>query len=254
MPPRAVVVLLGASNLELALPHVVAELARRLPGPFDLHAAIGHGRSYGATSRYLARELPAILDCGLWRALEPARGRPCFAIVADVGNDLMYGASAERVAGWVAAAIARLDALGARRVVVGLPRARLERVTPVGFALLSRLVFPFHPRRDFAATRAAAFELDDRLRELARGDAFVEPPLGWFGLDPIHVRRSQRGTAWASIVDGLGAGAGGDRRLTRSELRALARYRAERRALFGRWRTHAQPQVVLGDASSLAFH
>lgn len=254
MSSRAVIVLLGASNVELALPRAVEALARRVEGPFELFAAIGHGRSYGTSSRYLARELPSIEASGLWRALENARGAPRLAVVADVGNDLMYGASAPTIAEWVATCLERLDALGARRVVVGLPRQRLERVTPVGFALLSALVFPFHRRREFAATQAEARALDDRLRALVHGGAFVEPPLAWFGLDPIHVRRSMRARAWDAIAAPLGPAVRPRWELAPAELRALVRFHAERRALFGRQRVHAQPQLVLRDGSSLSFY
>ncbi|MBI5363065.1 MAG: hypothetical protein HZA53_07780 [Planctomycetes bacterium] len=254
MSSRSVIVLLGASNVELALPHVVEALARRVDGPFELFAAIGHGRSYGTSSRYLARELPSIEASGLWRALEGTRGTQHLAVVADVGNDLMYGASAPTIAGWIAGCLARLDALGARRVVVGLPRRRLERVTPLGFALLSTLVFPFHRRREFAATRAEARALDDRLRVLAREGAFVEPPLDWFGLDPIHVRRSMRARAFSAIAEPLGPELRPRWELSVAERRALAGFHAERRALFGRPRVHAQPQLILRDGSSLSFY
>ncbi|MBK7641467.1 MAG: hypothetical protein IPJ19_00210 [Planctomycetes bacterium] len=53
--------MIGASNAWMALPKVL----RALDGPRDVFVAAGHGRSYGHSSRYLARELPSILECGL---------------------------------------------------------------------------------------------------------------------------------------------------------------------------------------------
>lgn len=253
MNDRPAFVLLGASNVELALGEVVTALARRAHGPFDVFAAIGHGRSYGTASRYLARALPSIGECGLWAALERARPSSFGAIVADVGNDLMYGADAQCIAAWVEDALARLDRLEARTTIVGLPRERLERVTPLGFAALSALVFPFHPRREFETVRDAARELDDALRRLAGTRAFVEPPLAWYGLDPIHVRRGMRSTAWERIVDGLGPVVRAERGLSSRDRRALRAARAERRALFGRWSTHAQPAARLEDGSTISL-
>jgi hypothetical protein len=65
MPPATRWVLLGASNLTLGLGTVLSTIRNPSPAPLDILAAPGHGRSYGATSRVLCRELPGILQCGL---------------------------------------------------------------------------------------------------------------------------------------------------------------------------------------------
>ncbi|MBK7874645.1 MAG: hypothetical protein IPJ77_02665 [Planctomycetes bacterium] len=254
MTERPVFVLLGASNFELALPDVVEALGRRVDGPFDVLAAIGHGRSYGTTSRYLARELPSIAESGLWGALDAMRPRTLRALVADAGNDLMYGVDAARVTQWIATSVAQLDRLGAEVAIVGLPRARLERVTPFGFALLSTLVFPFHPRRALEATRAEARALDEGLRALAGERPFVEPPLEWYGLDPIHVRPRARAAAWETIAASFGPPRRPGWRLAGRERRALRAAHAERRALFGTWRRTPQPSVRLDDGSTFAAY
>ena len=75
-------VLLGASNVRRGLP-IVVETARAAWPRLEILGAFGHGRSYGARSRVLVRELPAILDCGLWDALT-ARRDDATAVVTDV--------------------------------------------------------------------------------------------------------------------------------------------------------------------------
>jgi len=66
-------VLLGASNLTLALPTLVDDLRRAAGGPVEVLAACGRGRSYGAWSHLLfVRHLPGITGCGLWRAAREA--------------------------------------------------------------------------------------------------------------------------------------------------------------------------------------
>jgi hypothetical protein len=72
--------MLGASNLAIHLPTVVETAARLWGRPLDLLAAIGHGRSYGMTSRVMGRVLPGILQCGLWDDLArrpPAETAAC---------------------------------------------------------------------------------------------------------------------------------------------------------------------------------
>lgn len=257
MSERTCVVLLGASNVELGLPWIVPEVLRRVApadGALDLFVAAGHGRSYGSTSRYLARELPAILECGLWPALDALAPRRVRACIADVGNDLMYGAPHERIASWVDECATRLRTRAQRLSFVGLPRARLEELTPFGFGLLSRLVFPFHERRDFASLRSAAWQLDDRIRTLAGPDAFLAPAREWYGLDPIHIVRRARTRAWSAVLEALlGPVKRSHAGLARAERAALSGAHAQRRALFGRWRTHEQPQVRLSDGSTISF-
>ena len=85
---RPVVVAIGASNLSRGLPRLVAAVRRRTIAA-DLLAVAGHGRSYGAASRVDWRRLPAVLRCGLWRAVErldPAGERPLWGVITDIGN------------------------------------------------------------------------------------------------------------------------------------------------------------------------
>lgn len=257
--------MLGASNVQLGLRWIAPAAAARVRTPFDLVVAAGHGRSYGTTSRFLARELPSIRECGLWSALEELAPRECVAVIGDAGNDLMYGARVEELAAWISDCAARLRERGARLTFVGLPSRRLERVTPLEFALVSRVFFPFHRRREFAATLADARELDGRVRELAQGARFVEPDDAWYGLDPIHVRRSARASAWSAILDvACGASSGVASReqddvalrapgalASHAEFAAAARVLPQRRALFGRWKEHAQPQLWASDGTAV---
>ena len=92
------VVLLGASNIALAFPQIVRRLSAGLPGPLEIFAAFGHGRSYCTWSRVLFRRLPGIDRCGLWADLERAateRPTRTLALLTDVGNDLIYGSASE---------------------------------------------------------------------------------------------------------------------------------------------------------------
>src|SRR5216684_5160352 len=123
------VVALGASNLTRGFQTVVST-ARAAWGPgVEVLAALGQGRSYGAQSRLLVRTLPGILECGLWRDLESRPQLPTRALVTDVGNDVLYGFSAEQILDWVAEALGRLCRLNADIVVTDLPLASIRRVS-----------------------------------------------------------------------------------------------------------------------------
>jgi hypothetical protein len=106
-------VLLGACNLARGL-HTVMTLAERREGrPLQVFAAAGHGRSYGARSRVLGRSLPGILECALWDELLRQPKLPTRAVVADVGNDIVYGVTNDRILEWVEVRGRRLQRLPA---------------------------------------------------------------------------------------------------------------------------------------------
>jgi hypothetical protein len=244
-------ILLGASNLKAGFPRVVEALRRG--GPVEVLAACGHGRSYGAWSRFLwVRRLPGILDCGLWRSLE---GRPSLATVAlvtDVGNDLIYGEPAARIAGWVEACLDRLARQGATTVLTALPLSRIERLTPGQYRLARAVLFP---GRDvpWPALLDRARALDDRLRRMAaeRGALLVEPQAAWYGIDPIHVRGSRREEAWASLLAPWGLPAPGLEPGDRCRLPALG---AEEVRLCGIALRRPQPARRLGDGTTVELY
>jgi hypothetical protein len=204
VPTRLVA--LGASNLTRALATVVAGL-RHAAGPdAEVFAALGLGRSYGMTSRVLARTLPGILDCGLWSALDARPPRRMRALVTDVGNDILYGAPAERILDWVEQAVVRLRRLTGDVVVAGLPLDSLRRLTPARFAAFRTLFYP-PSRVRFREGLAAAEAIERGLAAISarHGARFVPLRRDWYGVDPVHIRGGAWREAWGELT-GLGAG------------------------------------------------
>jgi len=204
------VVLLGASNLKISFPRVLARLRGAAPGPVEVLAALGHGRSYGTWSRLAwVRLLPGIVQCGLWEELERPHRRHCrhplptVALVTDVGNDLLYGAPVASIAGWVGTCLERLARQEAEIIVCLLPLSTLEKVSPLRYHLVRHILFPGRRAAPWSALLDSARELNERLRRLGHehGARLVEPSPSWYGIDPIHVRRSMRSQAWNQILD-----------------------------------------------------
>jgi hypothetical protein len=196
------VILLGASNLTLGFPLIVESLQASVH-QVELFAAHGHGRSYGRWSRVLSRRLPGIRDCGLWDALQQrpdSETRP-LALMTDVGNDLLYGHCPDAILGWAAECLERLRAQSAAITITGVPLESLKRMSSPRYHATRMCFFP---RRGvgWATMKGMIEELDEGLRALSLryGAAFVEPQRGWYGVDPIHVRRSRRSAAWRQIL------------------------------------------------------
>lgn len=251
------VVLLGASNLTMGLPRVIA-MARASGGrPLEVLAAAGHGRSYGMTSVFLGRTLCGIVDCGLWEALSRQTGRGGLALVCDVGNDILYGAEPERIALWVETCVARLVGLGARPVLTGLPLEQARKVGRGRYLFFRSLFFP-SSRLALEAVVARAERLDEALRQLAARHEVPLVPMrsAWYGDDPIHFRRRQRGAAWKQILspwsDGLRAPQAAA--LSMAETARLFCAQPADQRLLGIARRREQPCVRLSDGTRVSFY
>src|ERR1700741_1738016 len=101
MTPTRRVILLGASNLTRSFPTVVATVRQTWDEPIEIMAAMGHGRSYGQDSRVLGRKISGIFPCALWQDLQNRAAMPTTALLTDIGNDLMFGATHDRLQNWI---------------------------------------------------------------------------------------------------------------------------------------------------------
>jgi hypothetical protein len=254
--PRRVV-LLGASNLTRGISTVVETAQAVWGSPLEVLAALGHGRSYGLRSRVLGRELPGITSCGLWGDLAARGPAETAALVTDIGNDLLYGASVPTILGWVAESLDRLMPLGARTVMTLLPLASVETLSQWRFKIARTCAFP-KSRAQFDEILHQARELNAGLARLAaeRNVRIVEQRGAWYGFDAIHIRLRHRRAAWSEILapwsDAPSAAPTARGSLTRwLYLRSLPPL--ERR-LFGRARRAAQPSGRLRDGTTIALY
>lgn len=202
MPDLARIVVLGASNLTRGF-HTVVSTARAAWGPeIQVLAALGHGRSYGDSSSVLFRMLPGILGSGLWHALEALPPVPTKALVTDVGNDILYGYSAEQILLWIGDAINRLHRVTHDIVLTDLPLASIQRLSESKFLIFRSILFPFS-RISLTEVREKIKQVNEGLAELAaeRGPKLFNLNPSWYGIDPIHIRRSVCRTAWQEILN-----------------------------------------------------
>ena len=195
------------------------------------------------------RCLPGILECGIWQRIALAPGAATMAVVADVGNDILYGRTPAVILAWVSECIRRLSP--ARLAVTGLPLARLRLLGRRRYLFFRSILFPASRQsRDQAI--AAVEELDDGLRRLAEAAdaAFIEPDPGWYGADPIHIRRRHLGPAWARI---LGTEPVQPPIPTREAVR-LRLAAPDRRWICGVERRRGQPAVTFEDGTRLFLY
>lgn len=191
--PANRLILLGASNLTISLRLAIQQMQQNCGAPSDVLAAVGHGRSYGQNSRVLLRELPAIINSGLWAQLAGSEMRPTYAILTDIGNDILYGHEPEQILGWVAWCIERLETHSARIVLSNLPILAIESLPEWRYQLFRQLFY--------SSCRLSKIEVVHRARAVHQGlieltakrqCVLCEQDPGWMGADSIHYAYSKR--------------------------------------------------------------
>lgn len=253
-PRRAVV--FGASNVYRNLATVVAASQAAWGGPLELLIAAGHGRSFGMWNNVLGYSVPGIIHCGLWDALTDRRDRPTAALITDVGNDLLYGASPETILNWVATCLDRLQPICERIVMTQLPVESVKRLTPAQFLLLSRILFP-RSRLTLSDALERTHRLNEGIVALAKNYSvhLVAPKKDWYGFDPIHVRRRHVANAWHTLLVPWSDDA--DRAAARGEVWQWCRLRAHRthvQRFLSRQSQTPQPAVRYPDGSSVSLY
>lgn len=197
------VIVLGASNVTLSLPWLMQNLPRGFPGRLDLFVASGLGRSYGARSSVLIRELPGILQSTMWQAIadHDAAYQRRYGLITDIGNDLLYGFTVDQIRAWLSDAIRRLKGLDAECIMTQLPLKSVLKMSSSRFYATRTLFFP-GSMVTWPKMKQRARELDELVQDLGRqyGIAVIEPHDDWYGFDPIHVRWTKRCEAWRYIV------------------------------------------------------
>lgn len=202
-PQLRTVILIGASNVTFNLPDIWRGLSAGQPT--QLFVAAGHGRSYGMPNTVMGRTLPSLLECGLWKTLrEFGPNGQVSALITDIGNDLLYGAEPQTIAGWVAEAADRLIELGCRPILTLLPLDSLQSLSRWRFHFFRKILFPAS-RLTFENAMSFSSELNERVTELAtvRELSVLKPSGDWYGLDPIHFRRRIRVSAWTTYLSAL---------------------------------------------------
>ncbi|MCO6427394.1 MAG: hypothetical protein J5I83_04880 [Nitrosomonas communis] len=185
--------LLGASNLTLSLRLVIQQAQHYCGRPSEVLVAAGHGRSYGESSQVLVRELPGIIASGLWSQLDAGNARPTYALLTDIGNDILYGFMPHQILQWIAWCVEQLQKHSVHIVMTNLPIASIESLPEWRYQLFRNLFYPScQLSRSEAVERARAVHRG--LIELAARKQCVlcEQHPEWMSADGIHYAYGKR--------------------------------------------------------------
>ncbi|MEN9554420.1 MAG: hypothetical protein RLZZ232_706 [Planctomycetota bacterium] len=238
--PDINVLLFGASNLTIGWKPLMQQLLRTVGRPVNVHACLGMGRSWLKRSRYMARTLPAILDCGLWNNL-PAPRAVDRVLITDIGNDIVYQYHPVQIRQAIDETLHRIRQWNplARISMTLPPLVSLQRLHPLHFRIVRTLLFPTS-QLAFSEVLRSATQLHDLLQELNTMDnlQLIHPQRQWYGADPIHILRSMRAEAFQTYFKGWGDVGGAQNTL---QTDAVPLPTASERTVFGRDVLTVQP-------------
>lgn len=251
-------IVLGASNVAKSLEVLLNVAPQMMPKPLEVYAAIGRGRSYGASSKFLFRGLPGILESELWPVLENrTSSAETSCVITDVGNDLLYDQSVDQIIDWVQQCIIRLRQTEGRIAITGIPLSCVRSLASYKFTAFRTMMFP-KSRLQLQTVRDRAEALDVRLQDLASDDdiTFIPQKPDWYGFDPIHWKQAKRPEVWHTILNALGHQAFNYSSVRSSFFHSMRHWgtRPASRTLFGMKQTKAQPSIHRGEHLTVALY
>ncbi len=196
------VIAIGASNLSLGAGSLRSAVSGYLGPMTDVKIIGGYGRSFGTSTRVLGKPRPSLADSIMCHALDELHRPSSKAVITDVGNDLMYGIAPALLIEWLRHCLVQVQQYANTVLLVDLPIAALEELSPTRYLLARSVLFP-GSRISLDTGMARAVEVSNGVQQLAcrPNTRYLAPPRAWYGIDPFHIRRTKRKAAWAKIVE-----------------------------------------------------
>ena len=241
---RRIVALLGASNLSMGAPAALRYLVEHLRGELELYLARGFGRSYGGENGAIGFTFRGLRSSGVLEAVAASVSRSCgreqarpdvsaevsagvaagtdagatseectvepgadprlFALLTDVGNDILYRVPVDDILAWVDEIVAAFRRLDGEVALTALPVASVARLSRLKFRLLRPLFYPFRPM-PFEELIQRVHSVQAGLERIAasRGAKLLPAEASWYGPDHFHLSRRHRDAAFRGWLEAL---------------------------------------------------
>ena len=196
-------ILLGASNLSRGCYAFARHMQNCLrPRSVDVLIASGPGRGYCVPGGLLNINYPPICSSEIFElALKKSEsGCRVIALVTDIGNDIMYDVSAEKLTETIQQIFAKLKSMNAEIFYNTLPVAFENKVHPVWFYILRSVLLPFS-RVSYDKATAGIIAVNQFLRSHPSENCHLIHDLDrYLGYDEIHYGWFRAHHAWSYIA------------------------------------------------------
>ena len=196
-------VLLGASNLSRGVFAFTRHLKVCLnPHPVEVLIASGPGRGYVVSGGLLNINYPPICSSDLFEVAQKKSesGYQVVALITDIGNDIMYDVSAEKLTETIQQIFSRLRAMNAEIFYTTLPVAFEKKVHPAWFYILRSLLLPFS-RVSYDQATTGIISVNQFLKNSDSAHCHLISDMDrFFGFDEIHYGWFRAHHAWSYVV------------------------------------------------------
>ena len=198
--------LLGASNLARGYTLLTRHLSKCLEkSEINFINALGPGRGFCSRGGMFNFSYPSIQDC---RAIEIAekkseKTRQRVVLITDIGNDLMYGVSADTLIEGLDSLIDRMLKWDAEIFLTSIHVDLKKDVSPTTFFMLKSFFYP-GSSITYEETELFIKKVNDYLKEKAEENEKVHLITGmelFAGSDKIHYSLLKTHAAWSKVVD-----------------------------------------------------
>jgi hypothetical protein len=164
--------------------------------------ASGPGRAYCTSGGLLNVSYPPIYVSDIFEVArdKSESGYRVVALVTDIGNDIMYGVSIEKILETIQQVFSRLQSINAEIFYTTLPGAFEKRNHPIRFCILRSLLFPRSTVTYDEAT-AGIIKVNRFLKESTGKYGHLIPDMNrYLGFDKIHYGWLRAHSAWSHIA------------------------------------------------------
>jgi hypothetical protein len=204
--PPILLILLGASNLSRGCFAFARHMKVCLhPRKVEVLIASGPGRGYCVPGGLLSVKYPPIFSSDIFEVAQSKSesGYQVIALVTDIGNDIMYGVSIEKLIDTLQQIFTRLQSMSAEIFFTTLPVAFEKEIHPAWFYILRSLLLPFS-RVSYDEATAGILEVNQYLRKFTSESCHLIPDMDKFiGFDEIHYGWLRAHHAWSHVATAM---------------------------------------------------
>ena len=204
-------IFLGASNLARSFHGLKYCIERCIfPRPASFVHAMGPGRGYVSRCGILNAIYSPILGCGILEAVrnKKIKDQSVVALITDIGNDIMYGVSSEKIINGLQYLLNSLGEFKTNIFITSIPVDLENDISELHFHIIRQIYFPKSPVK-YSQTSNNIKAINKFILQSSNKKITVINDMKQFcGIDKIHYSIFKSQPAWSHVVGKLTASLG----------------------------------------------
>ena len=204
-------IFLGASNLARSFHGLKYCIERCIfPRPASFVHAMGPGRGYVSRGGILNAIYSPILNCGILEAVrnKKIKDQSVVALITDIGNDIMYGVSSEKIINGLQYLLNALGEFKTNIFITSIPVDLENDISELHFHIIRQIYFPKSPVKYSQASNNIKAINKFILQSSNKKITVINDMKQFCGIDKIHYSIFKSQSAWSHVAGKLTASLG----------------------------------------------